>query len=46
MIYNGKMKKEEIDIQMQLMAEGKIDCLIKIFTVSSFIIFLFLIKPS
>ncbi len=25
---NGKMKKEEIDIQMQLMAEGKIDCLI------------------
>tara|TARA_B100001142_G_scaffold142371_1_gene143572 strand:- start:5203 stop:7287 length:2085 start_codon:yes stop_codon:yes gene_type:complete len=25
---NGKMKKEEIDKQMQLMAEGKIDCLI------------------
>jgi len=25
---NGKMKKEEIDKQMKLMAEGKIDCLI------------------
>ena len=25
---NGKMKKEEIDYQMQLMASGKIDCLI------------------